>query len=515
MIKGDNFFQQATKVKSVEIDTHFLSRCSLLLFALSGLALLSALLGFQVNNPKSWFSLVLLSFAAICCLTAWLSVKKGGLSLAAGLLVGMALLVNTYFFLTNSGATFITSLCIFMLVAVLAMLTLGVRIAYAVVIWGNLATLFIWTTNGIAVAKSGSAIASKVGFDDLILLICTQFITIWLVNYLASVLRKANQTTKAQAFQLAQALSEIESKRQLGEQTGQQVLSLSAQLHATANQQASGSKDQVEALAEVTAFVEELTKTSQLIAGEANRLKEASLSISNSTRQAKVISFEVKQVSHNSAKAVKQTAEQNQRVNELYQSLHRALTELAESQGEIRQVIKLIRELGNQTHLLALNAALEAAAAGQYGERFGVVAREVKALADRSVQASHQVSQILGFVENRIEQATFAAQSGYEQTHNSLKLAQDSGILMRQLIEIIESNNREMEQIEFAARQMNTRASEISYATNQQYSASVQGVEKLQIIGTIATQTASGSHQITSSTYNLEELAQQLLKELC
>lgn len=143
-----------------------------------------------------------------------------------------------------------------------------------------------------------------------------------------------------------------------------------------------------------------------------------------------------------------------------------------------------------------------------------MVAQEVKALADHSIQASQEVTRILGYVENRIEQAFQTAESGYQETQAALAVAQGSGLIMRQLLTVIEQNNLEMERIEKAAGLMNTQTSEISLATNQQYTASVLGVEKLQLIGTIATQAASGSSQVSSSTRNLEDLAKHLLGAL-
>jgi len=211
-----------------------------------------------------------------------------------------------------------------------------------------------------------------------------------------------------------------------------------------------------------------------------------------------------------SAQAVYLTTQHNQQVNGFYDELRKKLGELEKSQAELKKVVRLIRELGDQTHLLSINAALEAAGAGEYGERFGVVAKEVRGLSDRSIQASYEVSKILGYVEDCIEGAATMAESGYQEMQIALAAAKGSGTIMNQLVVIIEQNNQEMENIEMAAVLMKEQAVEISQATNQQYSASMQGVEKLQLIGTIASQSSSGAVQVTSSTRTLEELARRL-----
>ncbi len=501
---------QRVNIKGFQTSGRFLSRACLFLLGLLGLAVLTSVLSFQAEKLRDWLILLLLLGISGVVVVAWQCARRDKLLVAAWLLVVTMIVGNTTLFLIGSDASFPETLSVFMLGAILAMLTLGGRVAFAVVLWGNLATTGLLLTDGIYISKNAASAAARLGFDDLSLLITIQLLTIWLVNYLVKRLTEANRITEAQATQLLDNLAETERKRQLGEETSQRVLSLSAELHATANQQSNGSNSQMKALAEVITFIEELTQTSQVIAGEANQLKEATEIISSSTGQASAANLAVKQMSESSARAVKQTTQQNQQVNELYRALGTTLAQLAQSQTEIRKVVTLIRDLGNQTHLLALNAALEAAAAGEHGKRFGVVAQAVKAQARRSIEASLEVSQILGVVESRIIQATEEAESGYMETQAALTIAQDSSALMRQLISIIEHSNAEMERIERAASLMNTQASEISVATKQQYTASIQGVEKLQIIGTIATQTATGSSQVTSSTSILEELARDL-----
>jgi methyl-accepting chemotaxis protein len=492
------------------VDKIFISRASIFIFSITILGFISLALSFNPTDIKSWLYVLFISLVNISCIVSWLSCRKGKPLIGAWLLVIISIVVNTYFFLGGSGATFIVYVCIFILTALLAMIMLGVQIAYAIIIWSGGVTFFLWLTNGISVIKNENHTPSKMGADDLILLLVVQIMVVWLADYLVTKLVRVNQITQAQSNQLTLALADLKEKRQLGEENSQEILSLSAELNATANQQASGSKEQVGVLNEVITFMQELSQTSQLIAKEAGQLNQAAQTISGSTLQAKSVSSEVKQLGESSAEAVYLTTQHNQQVNEFYDELRKKLGELQNSQTELGKVVKLIRELGDQTHLLSINAALEAAGAGEYGERFGVVASEVRGLSDRSIQASHEVNKILGHVENCIQQVAKVAESGYQEMQTALAVARDSGTTMNQLVVIIERNNQEMENIELAAGQMKEQTVEISQATNQQYSASMQGVEKLQLIGTIAAQSSSGAIQVTSSTRTLEELARRL-----
>ena len=177
-------------------------------------------------------------------------------------------------------------------------------------------------------------------------------------------------------------------------------------------------------------------------------------------------------------------------------------------------MVTLIKSISDETHLLSLNAAIEAAGAGEYGLRFGVVASEVKALADRSNLASREVSEILSQVESRIEQAVSAAEISHKETKKALEAAQESGIVMSALVVSIYRNNYEIEQIEQVADIVSGQVGEINHATSQQYKASNQALETLQSIGVVASQNANGSTEITKSSQILEKLSQDLLETL-
>jgi len=165
--------------------------------------------------------------------------------------------------------------------------------------------------------------------------------------------------------------------------------------------------------------------------------------------------------------------------------------------------------------VLALNAALEAAGAGAAeGQRFKVVATEVRKLADRSRAASTEAGQILGKVSEGIIQVANTARSGQQQTEQALAVAEESGLIIRQLINVIDQNIHEVSDIEQAAQTMNRSTQEISLATGQQRGATSQAVLALQELGAVAQQTASGSQQVKKTSVSLEELSHELVLTL-
>jgi methyl-accepting chemotaxis protein len=197
-------------------------------------------------------------------------------------------------------------------------------------------------------------------------------------------------------------------------------------------------------------------------------------------------------------------------VTELYESLKSILKDLEQQQGQIKEVVNIIRGIADETNLLALNATIEAAGAGEYGERFGVVASEVKALANRSLTASREVNNILSYVEGQIQQASTAAGNAFKETQKTATATEESGMAMRDLAVTMYQNSQETEKIEQAIQVMTVQTKEISQATNQQSHASGQVAVTLQEVNNLAVQNAHSSEEVSNNAKNLETLTGDL-----
>jgi methyl-accepting chemotaxis protein len=335
-----------------------------------------------------------------------------------------------------------------------------------------------------------------------------------LVFYLFSQLRKALRSAAEQNARLVKSLEIIENKQRLAEEAGQRISSATAELNATSAQQNANSQRQAVAIEQVANFVQEISEAAKLIAGKAQHLNSAAHDIKEATQSVKEATLMVATAGEEGEQAVERTVVRNQQVTSLYEQLRNLLNELDQRQNQIREVVYLIKSIGDETHLLSLNAAIEAAGAGEYGERFGVVAHEIKALASRSLTSSNDAREKLGEIEKGIRQAAVAAEEGYRQTQEALGEAESSGEALRNLADKIERNVLEVEKIEMATRLMGLETDEIRVATEQQSPAARQATESLREIETLAKQTVIGSTEMTQSTHLLEELSHDLRKSL-
>ncbi len=175
------------------------------------------------------------------------------------------------------------------------------------------------------------------------------------------------------------------------------LVTAAAQITATANSLSGGAAETAGAVTETTTTIEEVRHTSHLASEKAKYVSESA------QRAA--------QISQSGKKSTEQTAEGMTRIREQMEAIADSIVRLSEQSQAIGQIIASVDDLSQQSNLLAVNAAIEAAKAGEHGKGFTVVAQEVKSLAEQSRQATAQVRSIL----NDIQKATAAAVMATEQ----------------------------------------------------------------------------------------------------
>lgn len=329
-----------------------------------------------------------------------------------------------------------------------------------------------------------------------------------------SQLRRTNRTALLQNESLNQAFNNIEDRRQFGQKVSQRVLSVTGELNSTALQQKSSSYQQSQALESAVVALQELAHTSVSIAKNAESINQDVGVMVNATQQQQVISTKMADIAGSGVDEQREVLESCLQVQDVYRQLNEILTNLAQRSGEIKKVVGLMEEISDQTHLLALNAAIEAAGAGAFGERFGVVAAEVKALANRSIKASQEVKSILGEIENGVQQAAQASSVGEAETDVTVKSAYTRLENVKKALVAVELNRDEADKVLEATDRLQQRTHEITRSTDQQTLASMQAVETLQQIGLLAQQSAVGSSQLTTTAVDLEQLSRELNQTL-
>ncbi|HPP39987.1 MAG TPA: methyl-accepting chemotaxis protein [Candidatus Kapabacteria bacterium] len=252
--------------------------------------------------------------------------------------------------------------------------------------------------------------------------------------------------------------------------------SSAAEISATAESIATASQEQSSQADEVASAVEEMTRTITENALAANKTAEvAKVSGKIATEGGSVVSQTVNKM-RDIANVVKNSADNIQK--------------LGESSKQIGEIISVIDDIADQTNLLALNAAIEAARAGEQGRGFAVVADEVRKLAERTTEATKQIAIMIKGIQSETEAAVLAMNKGTAEVTNGIELADKAGQSLQQ---ILNSTQEVIDMINQIAA-----ASEEQSATSEQISKNVTSISQV---------TSESAKRVEDVAHTAEELA--------
>jgi len=240
-------------------------------------------------------------------------------------------------------------------------------------------------------------------------------------------------------------------------------------------EQASASSEQAASVAEITATMEELAKTAAQIAHNSDDV----FKVANQTEDSSGEGFN----------AVQDTIHNIHELKSKIDIIQSNAKNLGEKSGEINKILNLITEIANETHLLALNASIESVAAGEYGKRFGVVAMEVRRLAERSSESAENIKQLLEQFQDSINSTILSTEEGVKAVGKTIDTAGSAVERFAEIQELVE--------------QTNTASKEISIATQQQRTASEQIVLTLKEISEVSNQSAENLNASTEAAEDL------------
>ncbi|AJE04363.1 methyl-accepting chemotaxis protein [Geobacter pickeringii] len=227
-----------------------------------------------------------------------------------------------------------------------------------------------------------------------------------------------------------------------------QVASASFQLQATAEQMARGAEAAVTQANTVSTASEELAASTYQIAGNCGTVAESARLADESARTGVAVVDETIAVMGRIADRVKDSA--------------RTVESLGVRGDQIGAIISTIEDIADQTNLLALNAAIEAARAGEQGRGFAVVADEVRALAERTSRATREISQMIKSIQVETREAVTVMEQGVKEVARGTGEAARSGEALRQILEQFATLNGQVGQISTAADEQTRTTAEIS-----------------------------------------------------
>ncbi len=261
-----------------------------------------------------------------------------------------------------------------------------------------------------------------------------------------------------------------------------QLASAAEELSAVTEEASKGLQQQNNEIDQAATAVNEMTAAVEEVARNAVSTSEASSQSNQAAREGR--------------DRVVETVGAIQTMTQDVQNTSVMIEGLATQGRDIGKVLDVIRAIAEQTNLLALNAAIEAARAGEAGRGFAVVADEVRALAHRTAQSTQEIEKMVAGIQTGTGQAVQSMQQSNQRTQSTLEMARAAGVALEQITQSISL--------------INERNLVIASASEEQAQVSREVDRNLVNIRDLATQSAAGANQTSAASHELSRLAVDL-----
>jgi len=296
-------------------------------------------------------------------------------------------------------------------------------------------------------------------------------LTVRMLGEYAGELQRLKENINAMAEAISSVLLQISSSADV-------TASAAAEISAIAETLAASAAENSAQVDEIATAIEEMSRTISENAMGATRAAE--------------VADKNKRIAMEGGSAVQQTVDKMSEIANVVKASAEKIEKLGESSKQIGEIISVIDEIADQTNLLALNAAIEAARAGEQGRGFAVVADEVRKLAERTTEATKQIANMIKGIQKETEEAVRAMQQGTNEVNSGIVLADKAG---KALHEIVQSSQEVWDMI-----------NQIAAATEEQSSTAEQVAKNVSSISQVTSDTANRVQDIAKSA---EDLAKQ------
>ena len=262
------------------------------------------------------------------------------------------------------------------------------------------------------------------------------------------------------------------------------VASASNQISSSAEEMAAGSSEQSAQTNEVAGAIEQMAKTIFVTTQNSSNAVEAARNAGS--------------IANEGGNVVMQTIDGMNRISEVVTNTASTIHALGKSSSQIGEIILVIDDIADQTNLLALNAAIEAARAGEQGRGFAVVADEVRKLAERTTKATKEIATMIKQIQKETGGAVESMNNGTKEVDNGKQLADKAGDSLKKIIK--------------GSEQVVDLISQVASASEEQSSAAEQISASIEAITGVTHESAAGIHQIAKASEDLSNLTSTLEK---
>ncbi|CUH94868.1 hypothetical protein P22_0934 [Propionispora sp. 2/2-37] len=292
--------------------------------------------------------------------------------------------------------------------------------------------------------------------------------------------------------------------------TSEQLASSSEELNASAEQSAQASNQVAESITEVATGANQqlhsVNSTTGIVNGIANEMQLAAHNAVNVAAAAEKTSQTATDGDH----AIHQAIVQMNVIEEKTNATAAVITDLAEKSTEIQQIVETISAISGQTNLLALNAAIEAARAGEAGRGFAVVADEVRKLAEQSAQSAKNIANLIAEVQQKTGSAVTNMQDGIKEVKAGSQAVDRAGASFREILQMIKNISQQVTEISSSIQQISSGSEQMVNAVQEINHAAKNTAEQTQTISAATEEQSASMEEIAASSQHLANMAENL-----
>ncbi|OIJ15125.1 hypothetical protein BKP37_06815 [Anaerobacillus alkalilacustris] len=313
------------------------------------------------------------------------------------------------------------------------------------------------------------------------------------INQMATSLRNLLSKTVETSDHVVAASEEITS-------SSEQTTVANNQIVATIQEVSQGAELTVNSAKECARAMEEMTVGIQRIAESSSIVSESSL--------------EATQEAENGKHSLRKVIEQMYSISQGVKDATLIIGRLGERSKEIGSILGVITDISDQTNLLALNAAIEAARAGEHGKGFAVVADEVRKLAEESRKSAEKVSSVIREIQADTAVAVYTMDSGTIEVHKGINVVGETSSIFEKIVTSIQNVSIQIQEVTAVAEEMSASTEEVNASVEDMAEVTVETSDRFKSVMKGSEQQLAAMVEIETSANSLRRLAQELQVEV-
>ncbi|RXI97855.1 methyl-accepting chemotaxis protein [Anaerobacillus alkaliphilus] len=312
-------------------------------------------------------------------------------------------------------------------------------------------------------------------------------------NEMANNLRSLVSRTTETANQVAAASEELTASSQQTTVATNQIASTISDVAKGAEVTVTGAQESARAMEEMTIGIQRIAESSSVVA-------ESSLDATQEAQEGN--------------KSLERVIEQMNSISNAVKDATVIIGRLGERSNEIGSILGVITTIADQTNLLALNAAIEAARAGEHGKGFAVVADEVRKLAEESRQSAAKISSVIHEIQADTSVAVKTMDNGTKEVEAGIVVVGETGYAFERILAAIQNVSSQIQEVSATAEQISASSQQVSASVDEMANVAGETAEHFRSVAAGSEQQLSSMEEIQSSATNLSKLAQELQDEI-